>query len=267
MKIETSTAGAARGSADRRARRIDPQRDPGARRRPVRRDRGGRRTARDRHGGRPARAARRRRSCAPGEVVLPARLLLDVVRQLPGDSVTLELRPEQQDVELVGGHGAASTCARCAATTSPSPEPGGDREVAMPAQAFVETIARVSRSASRDETRPILTGILVSARGRRAAHGRDRLLSPERQGDAARAAARRGLRGERPGARAARSSRGSSRAETEQITIGVRTNQVVFSVGGADAVLAADRWSVPELPPAAARAVRARADAEHRGAR
>ena len=35
----------------------------------------------------------------------------------------------------------------------------------MPAQAFVETIAKVSRSASRDETRPILTGILVSAQG------------------------------------------------------------------------------------------------------
>ena len=39
----------------------------------------------------------------PGEAVLPARLLLEVVRQLPGDSVTLELRPEQQDVELVAG--------------------------------------------------------------------------------------------------------------------------------------------------------------------
>jgi len=30
-------------------------------------------------------------------------------------------------------------------------------------QALLDTVARVSRSASRDETRPILTGILVSA--------------------------------------------------------------------------------------------------------
>src|SRR5918994_491503 len=38
-----------------------------------------------------------------GAVVLPARLLVDVVRALPGDDVSLELRPSEQDVELVGG--------------------------------------------------------------------------------------------------------------------------------------------------------------------
>src|ERR1044072_567280 len=40
-----------------------------------------------------------------GAVVLPGRLLVDVVRALPGDEVTLELRPSEQDVEL--GAGAA----------------------------------------------------------------------------------------------------------------------------------------------------------------
>src|SRR5829696_4580376 len=38
-----------------------------------------------------------------GSVVLPARLLVDVVRSLPGDSVTLELRATEQDVELTSG--------------------------------------------------------------------------------------------------------------------------------------------------------------------
>ena len=33
----------------------------------------------------------------------------------------------------------------------------------MPGPAFVETVLKVARSASRDETRPVLTGILVSA--------------------------------------------------------------------------------------------------------
>ena len=69
----------------------------------------------------------------------------------------------------------------------------------MPAQAFVETITRVARSASRDETRPVLTGILVSAAGQRAADGRDRLLPPERQGDDA-----RGSRWRRPSRRTCR---------------------------------------------------------------
>src|SRR5215204_4185795 len=36
-----------------------------------------------------------------GAVVLPARLLVDVVRSLPGDTVSLELRSAEQDVEIV----------------------------------------------------------------------------------------------------------------------------------------------------------------------
>src|SRR3954452_24373406 len=36
-----------------------------------------------------------------GGVVLPARLLVDVVRALPGDTVSLDLRPSEQDVEIV----------------------------------------------------------------------------------------------------------------------------------------------------------------------
>jgi DNA polymerase-3 subunit beta len=36
----------------------------------------------------------------PGTVVLPARLLLDVVRALPAGEVELELRTAEQDVEL-----------------------------------------------------------------------------------------------------------------------------------------------------------------------
>src|ERR671928_1419794 len=37
-----------------------------------------------------------------GAAVLPARLLVDVVRALPADGVSVELRPAEQDVELKG---------------------------------------------------------------------------------------------------------------------------------------------------------------------
>src|ERR687894_3234729 len=37
--------------------------------------------------------------------------------------------------------------------------------MSVPAGAFVDTIGRVARAASRDETRPHLTGVLVTARG------------------------------------------------------------------------------------------------------
>src|SRR3954452_20862231 len=38
-----------------------------------------------------------------GAVVLPARLLVDVVRALPATGVSVELRPTEQDVEIVSG--------------------------------------------------------------------------------------------------------------------------------------------------------------------
>ena len=79
--------------------------------------------------------------------------------------MTLELRAAEQDVELRSG--AATFHIRTLRTEDfpPLPEPGGDTEVTVPADAFVTTIARVARSASRDETRPVLTGILVTAEG------------------------------------------------------------------------------------------------------
>src|SRR5579872_561811 len=40
---------------------------------------------------------------SPGEVVLPARLLLDIVRSLPGGDVRLRVRDPEGDVELVSG--------------------------------------------------------------------------------------------------------------------------------------------------------------------
>src|SRR6187397_780076 len=98
-----------------------------------------------------------------GSVVLPARLV-DVIRALPGDEVSLELRPTEQDVEIVGGSATFHIRTLPSEDFPPFPEPEGDR-VLVPGAAFVATVNKVARSASRDETRPVLTGILVSATG------------------------------------------------------------------------------------------------------
>jgi DNA polymerase III subunit beta len=98
-----------------------------------------------------------------GVVVLPARLLLDVVRSLPASEVSLELRSAQQDVELVSGTATFDIRTLRAEDFPPFPEPEDDGVVSMPAGAFVSTALKVAGSASRDETRPVLTGILVSA--------------------------------------------------------------------------------------------------------
>jgi DNA polymerase-3 subunit beta len=101
----------------------------------------------------------------PGNVVLPARLLLDVVRALPADELTLELRSAERDVELISGSATFHLRTLRAEDFPTLPEPSPDTRIALPLDAFVETVTRVAKSASRDETRPVLTGILMSASG------------------------------------------------------------------------------------------------------
>jgi DNA polymerase-3 subunit beta len=101
----------------------------------------------------------------PGTVVLPARLLLDVVRSLGGETVTLELRASEQDVELISGPSTFHLRTLRADDFPALPAPNAETRVVLPSKAFVETVSRVARSASKDETRPVLTGILMSASG------------------------------------------------------------------------------------------------------
>ena len=99
----------------------------------------------------------------PGSAVLPARLLLDVARSLSAESLTMELRTAEQDIELICGPTTFHLRTLRAEDFPTLPSPSSDARVVLPAAAFVQTVTRVARSASRDETRPVLTGILMSA--------------------------------------------------------------------------------------------------------
>lgn len=98
-----------------------------------------------------------------GTVVLPARLLLDIVRSLPGANVSLELRAAERDVELISGSAVFHIRTLRSEDFPPFPEPESTTTVAVPAETFISTALKVAGSASRDETRPVLTGILISA--------------------------------------------------------------------------------------------------------
>ena len=101
-----------------------------------------------------------------GTAVVPGRLLLDVVRSLPKDELTLEYRAAQHDVEVVSGPARFHLRTLPAEDFPKLPEAPSAGVLTVPAEAFVDTIARVARAASRDETRPHLTGVLVSANER-----------------------------------------------------------------------------------------------------
>jgi DNA polymerase III subunit beta len=97
-----------------------------------------------------------------GTVLLPGRLFADVVRSLPPGEVALELRSEQRDVEIAGG-GARFHLRTLPADDFPRlPELEGEA-VRLPGPPLAQTIDLVARAASRDEVRPILTGVLLQA--------------------------------------------------------------------------------------------------------
>jgi DNA polymerase-3 subunit beta len=101
-----------------------------------------------------------------GTVLLPGRLFADVVRSLPPGEVSLELRGEQRDVEIAAG-GARFHLRTLPADDFPRlPDLEGEI-VKLPGGPLSATIDLVARAASRDEVRPILTGVLMQAEGTR----------------------------------------------------------------------------------------------------
>jgi DNA polymerase III subunit beta len=96
-----------------------------------------------------------------GSVVVPGRLLLDIARSLPDSDVSIEHRPEEAVVVVSSGTATYRLHTYSAEDFPRLPDVESLPLHSVDRDALVETIARVGRSASRDESRPVLTGILV----------------------------------------------------------------------------------------------------------
>jgi DNA polymerase-3 subunit beta len=96
-----------------------------------------------------------------GAVVVPGRLLVDLIRLLPESEVTIEHRAEESVLHVTSGP-STSTLHTYAAEDFPRlPDLDTAGTFTVDREALLDTVARVARSASRDESRPVLTGILV----------------------------------------------------------------------------------------------------------
>src|SRR5918994_1708262 len=100
-----------------------------------------------------------------GAVVVPGKLLAELVRLLPGEDVSIEHRQGEGVVEVVSGAAVYRIHTYNAEDFPRLPDPAGTTMVVIDAEAVLETAAKVGRAASRDETRPVLTGILVRFEG------------------------------------------------------------------------------------------------------
>src|ERR671930_195946 len=96
-----------------------------------------------------------------GSVVVPGRLLVELVRLLPESEVTIEHRADESVVRVTSGT-SSSTLHTYAAEDFPRlPDLDTVGTFTVERESLLETVSRVARSASRDESRPVLTGILV----------------------------------------------------------------------------------------------------------
>ena len=98
---------------------------------------------------------------ADGTAVLPARLTADIVRSLEGGAVEVAATGPDE-VRIVAGRSAFSVRPLGADDYPKLPAPAPNA-VTLPAAGFAEALKQVVRAASSDESRPILTGVLLAA--------------------------------------------------------------------------------------------------------
>jgi DNA polymerase III subunit beta len=99
-----------------------------------------------------------------GAVVVPGRLLTDLARLLPDESVTLS-HDEGDGVLQVTSGSHSSRLNVYSPEDFPRLPPTDVALHTVAAPALLATIDKVARAASRDESRPVLTGILVRFEG------------------------------------------------------------------------------------------------------
>ena len=165
-----------------------------------------------------------------GSVVVPGRLLLDLARLLPEAEVTLEHKLEEAAVEVRCGSATYRLHTYNAEDFPRLPETEGIDLHEIDRETLLETVARVSRSASRDESRPVLTGVLVRFEPGKlvmAATDSYRLSVKETEAEAV------GLELEAIVPARALTELARVAAEAEKLTLGVHENQVVFGTGDA----------------------------------
>ncbi|HZS31114.1 MAG TPA: DNA polymerase III subunit beta [Gaiellaceae bacterium] len=163
-----------------------------------------------------------------GSVVLPGRTLVDIARLLPADEVTLEHRAAESVVHVSSGSASYTLQTFNAEDFPRLPDIAELQTFAVEREPLLETITRVARAASRDEARPVLTGVLVQFAGDKlvmAATDSYRLAVKETSLGAA-AAELEAIVPSRALQELARIA-----GDADEIAVGVQENQVLFALG------------------------------------
>jgi DNA polymerase-3 subunit beta len=164
---------------------------------------------------------------AEGQIVVPGKLLTEIVRSLPDAAVTIETEGEIAHIRCL--HSSFTVKTLNAADFPKFPEVVVEETVSLPSSVIASVVKKVSKSVSRDETRATLTGILVVVEGpslRMVSTDSYRLAISEvmMEGEM-----ESGLNVVIPGRALDEITRLAS--ESEEMKIGLTENQVVFEFG------------------------------------
>jgi DNA polymerase-3 subunit beta len=163
-----------------------------------------------------------------GAIVLPGRTLVDIARLLPGDEVTIEHRSSESVVHVTSGSASYTLHTFNPEDFPRLPDLSTIQTFAVDRESLLETIGRVARAASRDESRPVLTGVLVQfSAGKLVMAATDSYRLAIKETD---------LAGSAPDLEAIVPSRALQElariAGDDEIAVGVHENQVLFVTGG-----------------------------------
>jgi DNA polymerase III subunit beta len=96
-----------------------------------------------------------------GAAVVPGRLLADLARLLPAGDVEMQYRDDEKALEVRCGPAEYRLNTYSAEDFPRLPDTTSATTHTLEADSFLATVASVGRAVSRDEARPVLTGILV----------------------------------------------------------------------------------------------------------
>ena len=165
-----------------------------------------------------------------GSVVVPGRLLLELARLLPDAEVTIEHKLEEAAVEIRSGSATYRLHTYNAEGFPRLPDAEAAERHDVDRGTLLETVSRVSRSASRDESRPVLTGVLM-----RFEPGKLVMAATDSYRLSVKETAIEGTVPELEAIVPARALQELARVAQagERIELGVHENQVIFSTGDA----------------------------------
>ena len=102
------------------------------------------------------------------KVAVPSRMVIDILRSLPSDSVTFKIDAATFSIEVVSKNGRYKMAGQDGSEYPTIPEINGDNSCQAPANILLRAVSKTLFAAGNDELRLNLTGLFVELKGDKA---------------------------------------------------------------------------------------------------